>query len=306
LLGKVFDIQLKDLFGGEMDGLMATIGEYSINDLMNPDTLNNLGIGDILSYIRKDVTTEVSTSEWVDVVAKVKHNTVTNAYARLDGDKWYNAQLVCKKDGHAHDVECYSFVWYTECTSATCTEHKEHFESDGKRYGSVSGLYGVLADLTIGNLTGGADIMEKLTSRLTIGDIFGNNIPEMLGSLKDTPIAELSGAIETITVGNLLGYEYDETDARWEKDGAPLTGIEKVLAGKTIADLKDLNSILNEVTLGDVLNPVPDMLKSLADVKIAELGTKLEQMKVGDLLGYEYDESESRWEKAGAPLTGIE
>ncbi len=306
LLGKVFDIQLKDLFGGEMDGLMATIGQYSINDLMNPDTLNNLGIGDILSYIRKDVTTEIGASEWVDLVTDVKHNTSTNAYAHLDGDKWYNAQLVCKKDGHAHDIDCYSYVWYAECTSATCTEHKEHFESNGKRYGSVSGLYGVLADLTIGNLTAGADIMEKLTSRLTIGDIFGNNIPEMLGSLKDTPIAELSGAIETITVGDLLGYEYDETDARWEKAGIPLEGIEKVLAGKSIADLKDFNSILNEVTLGDVLNPVPDMLKSLAGVKIAELGAKLEEMKVGDLLGYEYDESESRWEKAGVPLEGIE
>ena len=306
LLDKVFQIQLKDLFGGDMDGLMATIGEYSISDLMDPDTLNNLGIGDILSYIRKDVTSQVSSSDWVDLVAGVKHNTVADSYARLDGDKWYNAQFVCKKDGHVHEIDCYSYVWYTECTSTTCTEHDEHFESDGKRYGNVGGLYGVLADLTIGNLTGGADIMEKLTNRLTIGDIFGNNIPEMLDSLKDTPIAELGGAIETTKVGDLLGYEYDETDARWEKDDAPLTGIEKVLAGKTIADLKDLNSILNEVTLGDVLNPVPDMLKSLADVKIDQLGTKLEQMKVGDLLGYEYDESESRWEKAGTPLTGIE
>lgn len=306
LLDKVFDIQLKDLFGGDMDGLMATIGEYSINDLMNPDTLNNLGIGDILSYIRKDITSQVSVSEWVELVAGVKHNTVTDAYARLDGDKWYNAQFVCKKDGHAHDLDCYSYVWYTECTSTTCTEHDEHFESYGKRYGNVGGLYGVLADLTIGNLTGGADIMEKLTNRLTIGDIFGDNIPEMLGSLKDTPIAELSGAIETTKVGDLLGYEYDETDARWEKDGAPLEGIEKILADKTIANLKNFDTILNDITLGDVLNPVPDMLKSLADVKIPELGAKLEEMQVGELLGYEYDETESRWEKDGTPLTGIE
>ena len=306
LLDKVFDIQLKDLFGGEMDGLMATIGEYSINDLMNPDTLNNLGIGDILSYIRKDVTSEISASEWVELVAGVKHNTVTDAYARLDGDKWYNAQFVCKKDGHPHDIDCYSYVWYTECTSTTCTEHDEHFDSDGKRYGNVGGLYGVLADLTIGNLTGGADIMEKLTNRLTIGDIFGDNIPEMLGSLKDTPIAELSGAIETTKVGDLLGYEYDETDARWEKDGAPLEGIEKILADKTIANLKDFDTILNDVTLGDVLNPVPEMLESLADVKIKDLGSKLEDMQVGKLLGYEYDETEARWEKDGAPLTGIE
>ena len=302
LLDKVFDIQLKDLFGGDMDGLMATIGEYSINDLMNPDTLNNLGIGDILSYIRKDVTSQVSSSEWVELVAGVKHNTVTDAYARMDGDKWYNAQFVCKKDGHTHDVDCYSYVWYTECTSTTCTEHDEHFDSDGKRYGNVGGLYGVLADLTIGNLTGGTDIMEKLTNRLTIGDIFGDNIPEMLGSLKDTPIAELSGAIETTKVGDLLGY--DETADGWEKDGTPITGIEKILADKTIANLKNFDTILNDVTLGDVLNPVPDMLKSLADVKIPELGAKLEDMQVGKLLGY--DETADGWEKDGTPITGIE
>ena len=310
IIDKLFEIQLKDILGDDLEGLMATIGQFSIKDLMDPTTLDSIGIGDILNYTRKDITNQVEGSNlWEDVVvetsAVVKHNQGTYAYFDETNSKWYHAQLHCKQS-HLHQADCFGYIWYEKCTTAGCTNHKHHFELDATNYGSVEGMYGILADLTIGSLTGGQDIMETLTNRLTLGDIFGENIPEMLGSLKDTPIAELSGAIETTKVGNLLGYTYNESLARWEKDGAPLEGIEKVLADKTITDLKDFGSILDEVTLGDVLDPIPDMLKALANTKIADLGTAIETLYVGDLLGYTYNEGLARWEKDGTPLEGIE
>ena len=335
LLDKVFEIKLSQLLGGSTEGLMATLGNYSIKDLLNPSTLNDIGIGDILSYVRNDITSDVTSANgWdIDVIVDgentlVKQNSNTNKYAYYDvaDQKWYTAQLCCKKQPHthtepdcglsgswdctkaehSHNISCYGYVWYEKCTNTSCTEHSEHCEIDTTAYGSIAGLYGVLADLTIGDLTEGADIMDILTNRLTLGDIFGDNIPGMLASLKDTPISELSGAIETTRVGDLLGFEYDTTENRWENDGTPLTGIEKVLADKTINDLKDFGTILNELTLGDVLDPVPDMLEALANTKIPDLASELENLEVGKLLGYEYNEIQSRWEKNGTPLEGVE
>ena len=335
LLDKVFEIKLSELLGDDAEGLMATLGKYSIKDLMDPSTLNGIGIGDILSYVRNDITSDITPANgWdVDVIVDgtttiVKQNSTTNKYSYYDVDdeKWYAGQLSCKKqvhahsepdcgtagswdcstDEHSHYADCYGYIWYEKCTTAGCTEHSEHCEIDGTAYGSIAGLYGVLADLTIGDLTEGADIMDIITNRLTLGDIFGDNIPEMLASLKDTPISELSGAIETTQVGDLLGFEYDTTENRWENDGTPLSGIEKVLADKTINDLKDFSTILNEVTLGDVLDPVPEMLEALANTKIPDLASELENLEVGKLLGYEYNEIQSRWEKDGAPLEGVE
>ncbi len=319
LMDKVFEIKLGDLFDEELDGLMATIAKFSIKDLMDPSTLNGIGLGDVLNYVRKDVTEQITTANgWdTDLVSDggkviVKYNSTTDEYTYFDVDdeKWYNGQMhcskevhahaepdcgtadswICEKEEHTHDIDCYGYVWYAECNSTPCSEHDDHFTLDGKTYGSVSGLYGVLADLTIGSLTGGDDIMTTLTNRLTLGDIFGDHIPEMLKSLKDTPISQLAGAIETTKVGDLLGYTYNQEASRWEKDGTPLTGIEKVLADETITNLKDFSSILDKVTLGDVLDPMPDMLQSLADTKIPDLGDKLETLKVGDFLSYKTNE----------------
>ena len=323
LMDKVFEVKLGDLLGGNLEGMMATLAEFSIKDLMNPDTLNGIGLGDILTYVRNDITNQVSIANgWdVDVVVDVekvvvKQNSTTLEYAYFEqtSSKWYMGQMHCKDETHLHTTNCFGYIWYEKCANASCTNHQYHFAHDETNYGSIAGLYGVLADLTIGDLVGGTNIMDTLTNRLTLGDIFGNNIPGMLASLKDTPIAELSGAIETTKVGNLLGYYYDESGSEpcWRKaEGGPLLeGIEKVLADKTISDLKDFNSILNEVTLGDVLDPIPDMLKALADVKIPDLASKIDTLYVGDLLGYQYNPSTSLWEKevggAMQPLTGME
>lgn len=347
LMDKVFDTKLGELLDDDLEGLMETIAEYSIKELMDPSTLNGIGIGDILSYVRNDVTEQITLANGWDVdlatnsigQVVVKQNSTTGEYAYFDDAdcKWYAGQMHCKKDVHAHvepdcgtanswtcdkdehthDIDCYGYIWYAECTEIACTYHDKHIDIDGTTYGNVDSIFGVLADLTIGDLTGGTNIMDTLISRLTLGDIFGDNIPEMLESLKDTPIADLSGAIETTKVGDLLGFEYNKSTEQWEKevDGAkePLTGIEKAIADKTITDLKDFGSILEDVTLGDVLDPVPEMLEALANVRIPDLATEIEMLEVGKLLGYEYIDNgidEPYWAKEVGgemqPLTGME
>ncbi|MBO5866575.1 MAG: hypothetical protein J6Q55_00780, partial [Clostridia bacterium] len=301
LVDKLYEVKLADLLGDDAEGLMATLGEYTIKDLMDPSTLEEIGLADVLNYIRCDITTQVTPANgWdTDIIVDdgttiVKYNSITDQYAYLDAQdmRWYKAQMHCREQTHAHEIGCYGYIWYAECNNGSCEEHKDHFALQDKTYGQVEGIYAVLADLSIGDISNGTDIMDIITNRLTLGDIFGDGMPDMLKTLKDTPIADLESQLNTIKVGNLLGYSYNKELGRWEKDVGgvmqPLESVEKIIADKTLDDLKDFNSILEEIKLGDVLDPVPDMLSKLTDTPITQLGDQLDTLLVGDFLGYSH------------------
>ena len=352
--------------GDEMSGIMNTLKDLTLDELMSGG-YNSLLLGEILSYERAEYngTTTITAEETFTkgdktiYVATVGGQLVISA----DGTTWYDGKLTCKvephthvdscgtegaytcgKEAHDHGFDCYGYVWYQECTNKDADhdhsgELKKTKEQDGLPidvwYVEVTGMYDALAGLTIGDLTAGGDVMNTLLGKLTLGDVMQSNLPPMLESLKDTPISQLSGAIDTVKVGDFVGFKrsevdvagwgavidgsvYQHTDERlakidgtkyylaeltceeshthpvdcytciwYAKDGVtPLGGVEKALADKVIDDLSDFKSILNDLTLGDVMSPVPDILKSLANTPINELNTAIESLYVGELLGY--------------------
>ncbi len=397
-IGSLFD-ELKDMKLGdlldtlgsnsEMTGIMDALKDFSINDLMS-GAYKTLQLGKVLGYEFKEnngnlddeslITFKDSENTTIGYVAKIDRQIVIS----VDGTTWYNGKFTCKLDehlhddscdadcdkGHKHGFDCYDYIWYQECKDDCGHIAGEHTTIGDKNYTEATSMFGTLAGLTIDDLTSDGDIMSTLLNKLTLGDVMQSNLPDMLDSLKDTPISQLSGAIETTKAGNLLGFQrkevnlsegdwtessigglYQRADGDWAKvdgdkyyfaeftcsteehvhttecgtegaytcekdehthsaecyayiwygeDGVtPLTGIEKVLADKTINDLRDFSTILNDVTLGDVMgeDKLPDMLKSLKDIKIGELSTEINKTKVGNLLEFTYDEEGGCWKK---------
>ena len=59
------------------------------------------------------------------------------------------------------------------------------------------------------------------------------------------------------------------------------------LAGKTVADLGNLQSTIQSFTLADVLGDnVPTMLASIKDTPISDIGTAMDGLKLGEVMGY--------------------
>lgn len=366
-----------------IDFIPDVIGNKPLKELVDGG-FNDISIGDLIGLVKREITdvdttnvTEFTTTTdegetivELSVVTKVdggqKIYYLSTNYNK-DADTtaedyvapvWYEGKLACKLDEHSHNDtcdddcdkehthgrDCYDYVWYQKCKEDCGHAEGEHTTIGDKNYTESTGMFSAFAGLTIGDLTGGGNFVNTILNKLTLGDVLQADLPSMLESLKDTPILQLKGAIETTSVGNLIGfthYEVDINESGWTpiiessvyqdtdghfakadgnkyylaglsckdtthdhiadcysyiwygKDGVtPLTGIQKVLADKTINDLSDFGAILKDVTLGDVLeDELPSMLESLKDVKIGELSAELEKMYVGNLLKYKRSEN---------------
>ena len=72
----------------------------------------------------------------------------------------------------------------------------------------------------------------------------------------------------------------------------PAEGLLAKFADKRISQLNTIGDTVKELTLADVLDPVPSMLADLADTQIGELGNKLNDMYVGAAMGYVRNEKD--------------
>ena len=213
-----------------------------------------------------------------------------------------------------------------------------------------------LYDKTVLDLSSGID-MNSLMGDIYVGEAFGYKIIEKSGycnadcalehdhnfywvdgddkfvgelhaQLSNAKLADLisgtfnfESVINTLKVGEVFGYVYDEVDARWEhEDGTPVpseTLSEKVLYGlysHTLEDLAenfDLAELLQDVYLGELLGytldggvwyngttPVDPFYEALSNIEVSSLmdGTvdikvAIGDVYVGDLMGYEHDGS---------------
>ena len=124
---------------------------------------------------------------------------------------------------------------------------------------------------------------------------FADLTVEKLGDAK-----ALSDAMQTVTLGEAMGYEKNK-DGVWENDGQTVTGILGALANSPISsienDIKKLpigtmlgytEVIENDVRVGwkNGNADVTGMMAVLADCKADEIEGKLNEMQIGKLLGF--------------------
>ncbi len=194
------DFTLGDVMGENVPSILASLTDTKIGDLETG--IDGLYLADFLEYTRK----KVDTTHYLDVanIANVKSDGVNFARLESSDATWYEAKFSCSKE-HAHTTDCYGYVWYQlTCTNATA-DHKHTF--DNNCYTEVTGITSKLAGKQVSQLQN----LEKIINEdVTLADVMGEKIPDMLVSIKDTPIGQLSTAIETLYVGDAMSYKRTE------------------------------------------------------------------------------------------------
>ncbi len=194
------DFTLGDVMGENVPSILANLTDTKIGEL--EAGIDGLYLADFLEYTRK----EVDTTHYLNVatIDNVKSNGVEFARLESSDGTWYEAKFSCSKE-HAHTTDCYGYVWYQlTCANATA-DHKHSF--DNNCYTEVTGITSKLAGKRVSQLQ---DLETIINEDVTLADVMGENIPDMLVSIKDTPIGQLGTAIETLYVGDAMSYKRTE------------------------------------------------------------------------------------------------
>ena len=302
LFDKIKQLKISDLLTeGEATGVIANLSDMTIGELMSGG-FESIYLGTALNYARRQLAAPQGAITGIRVGADttdVRFYLGTSADGTLllsdDNESWYEGCVTCKKADCDHRyADCYGYTWYTS----------------EKLQDKVTGIGAKLASKTIKEMTS----INTLVSSLTISDVL-EPVPSILKSLADTPISALGTAIDEMYLGELLGYkrmpvcenmhehtnecygwfeadcgnaDHEHTDGCYTKQADGLLG---KFADKKISQLSTIGDTVKELTLSDVLDPVPTMLADFANTPIGELGTKLNDMYVGSAMSY------VRWEK---------
>ena len=290
---------LYDVLGDNVPSMLDSIKYEPIGNLQN--ALDKLYLGDVLGYVKA----QVDASDYTDLFDTVKQS-ADDKIAIKCGNVWAEGKVDCDQS-HTHTADCYGYVWYQECQSghAHTADCVSITTTDGKTiYAQIAGgVTGKLAGEKVSQL--GSGLNDKLMS-FTLADVLGDNVPTMLQSIADTKISELGTAINSITIGELLGnkqqggvwYEKctktdhstctDEIDSDGEKY-VPASGILAKLCPLTVGELNSdtIQSVIDDVTLGEVIQ-IDDssnkILQKFRDKKIGELAGEFDNLTLGDVL----------------------
>ena len=193
-LGNISDtimtFTLSDVMGDKLPSMFNSIKDKQIGEL--DGAINQMYLGDFLSYHRDQLEDDGYVDSGIEGVLK---HASSDEYIRKDDDgNWYAAKYGCKiGDDHSHDATCYVFVWYS------CNPTEGHVHNDTC---IATGMMGKLANEKISNL---GKLNETIKS-FTLRDVMGDDVPDMLKSIQDTSIGNLNNALNSMYLGEILGY----------------------------------------------------------------------------------------------------
>ncbi len=221
--------------GNAASGIFAAVANWTIADVTNPETINSVELGGLLGYVKNQIAVDgtftsaqvlaTTTGEAKYILRKSPAGVIALAKAsdaEASVEEWYEGQLDCEEPDHAHNADCYSYVWYAAaCANAEHTTNALHQEagetllSDGKYHAKASGIFAALTGITIGDITGGgaSDLMAQFAD-IKIGSLLegtGIEVSEFMQAFADMTIADLMGeGLYTVRFGNLLGYKLNQ------------------------------------------------------------------------------------------------
>ena len=307
----VGSLAVRELIGGASSYIRLIFGDKIFADLIDDDgnmiidsVMANLYLGGLLSYERQqiDVSTGYSELESVDGITVLRSEDGTTYAIMVDDEGAYLAK-VCDDDEHAHGVNCVEFVWYNLPCSSDDHEHTSDCYVEETK---VTGMMDKLSSKRVKELNS----LSETIKQLTLYDVLQDDVPSHLKSLQNTKIGELSSAIDTMYIGEFLGYERvegDDGELSWvqrhdtyvcgNNDGdhthtdecylSTVVGMMGKLANEKVKDLNNLGETIKTFTLKDVLtDSVPPSLKSIENTPIAEIGDAMNNMYLGEFLAY--------------------
>lgn len=206
-------------------------------------------------------------------------------------------------------------------------------DKDGAEYDFGTGAEGVLKktmySLTVGGImTGNAyTIILDAVKDVQVGEVLGYTYDEttnvwmdgetevkgVLGKVASEKIGNLNmTTIDGWKIGEILGYTYDETTNTWKNGGATVTGVMAKMASETIGDLDNLEATVKGWTITDVLGETAvngnKVLKIVGNTPIGELASGIDNVLVGEVMGYTYttdSEGKRVWKDGETAVTGV-
>lgn len=184
------------------------------------DIINGVSIGELLGCQRNEIT---DTDGYANIAGqdaeaekqvKQKGEGENILYVMSsNGENWYEAEIDCnvEDDEHVHNTDCFKYVWYaTEaCGSNHNHEANKDLLKDGEYYARVSGLYAILAAMSITDFTSGNDeaLMNQI-KHIKISDVIDTStVSGIMQVFTDYTIEELmNGAVDDMYLGEFFKF----------------------------------------------------------------------------------------------------
>ena len=311
LMGKTKDgtgwLESAGVYASGMSSAVYDIdaGKFVKGETTVDDVVNGLTVGDVMTITNESsgLLQRLKPVKVGDLAGRIDNLRLGEAmsYVRVeDGGtvKWYEAE----KDAEGNYViaEADFVAGTTEITDEVVL---------------------AIADFTVKELSDGgfADKLMNAVKDITLGKVIsvGNN--KILKQLENVKIGSISTEINHMSVSKLLGYEKG-TDGKWYEtdengnidNSKEVTGVVTAFVDFTIEDLGSadfgtrIKAKVNDLTLGDIIahddNPI---LAALADKKIGTIAADANELRVGVIMGYTYDETAGVWYKDAAKTAPV-
>jgi hypothetical protein len=176
------------------------------------------------------------------------------------------------------------------------------FKADGVT--PISAIEDVIADISMAELlTGNVDFKAKINN-LTLSDVVDVSSSKVLSLLADTKISQMATAVDGLYIGDLMGYEYNEDEDAWFNNGVKVTGLYGTLSKYTISSLT--NGDLENMKIGDIIDTsASPILNLLSGESLSTVSQATNKLVLGDIMGYDYNESEDAWYDNGVKVAGL-
>ena len=252
-----------------VNGILAAIAEIDIQHI--DDFIHSATIANVVEYIQIDgnsddyyqlgeITTYVDGDYTEKRVAISKATGILTTLASLKVDDLNNSDLVSAKVRNIQigDVMGWHYadgVWYTDTTKSEV----------------ASGALGALANSKVGTIN--EDIQKTeigyLLGYTKVGNTWyttydketntGTPVSGTLSAIVGFKVQELDSKINDLEIGRLLGYT-QKADGTW---------VQITLVGEQ-----------------SVETPLTGIMKTIASFKVGTLSTQIEQLKIGELIGW--------------------
>ena len=292
--------------GDKATGITAALAGYKVSELSDPDTIDNIRIADVMGYTEENGKWYDGNKEVTGVMGAIAGSSI----GTLDSDindmtigkmLGYTPVYTNKKDEHGNDVVD------SEGNPVQVVDH--WVDANGVE---VTGVMAAFAGLTVNEMSGGAAVQDAI-KKITVADVLGLKYDDtakvwyedkdgngkyevgvdtkstgVMAALADTTVGGISSKMETLYIGEMLGYE---PVYRIEKDehgnnvldseGNPVKVVDHWLTGK-----------IDEHGNPEKANGV---VGALASTRVQDLNTRLQNITVGEILGYSYDSTNDVW-----------
>ncbi len=303
-----------------LTGILKVLAGKSLSEI-NSATIEGIALGDAVGYSLVDTNSDGTPDTWYNgdepatgIMAKMADLTVAELKS---------SSAVADKLG---EVQLFEVLNYKKVEG--------QWQSNNGQ--PASGVMSYLMEATVGDI-------EQRVNQMPLGYAFGfyynantqkwyadkemtTEPAGITASLASICLGNAQAELESMQVGELLGYTYKDTDEdgtpdTWYQNGQPATGLTLVLAGLPLSDLGNgdkVASALQEAKLGESLGfkniegkwyktkidgtgntvadmeaPVTGLIGALADTKIGSLETDTKTVKIGTML--EFTEEEGVW-----------